>query len=245
MPLNFANFSPQDQGLSQALTQFLQQQILFGHLVPGELLPSQRHLSAALQISRASVREALQQLEQQGVITTRPGGRSQVNNLLSQSWQLGRSGMGSSAQSTLQMLEVRAFLEGESAYYAALRATPEERQALALEYEAMRERSQGQSTLAKAKADLRFHLMIANASHHLLIISFSQLFYEQFFSLIHATLSITLKRYGRYPDGIAAQHEKIHRAIQQGEAQIAREVAREHILYTRGLIEAALKAGPQ
>ncbi len=34
----------------------------------------------------------------------------------------------------------------------------------------------GETTLEKAKEDLRFHMMIAESSHHLLIISFSQLF---------------------------------------------------------------------
>ncbi|MDX2424139.1 MAG: FCD domain-containing protein, partial [Amphritea sp.] len=83
------------------------------------------------------------------------------------------------------------------------------------------------------KEDLRFHMMIAESSHHLLIIAFSQLFYTRFFNAIYGVLSRTLKTSGRYPEGIRAQHGAIHQAIMNRDAEAARRAASEHILYTR------------
>src|SRR4051812_10042957 len=44
-----------------------------GLLAPGERLPSERELARQLEVSRASVREAIGALQVQGVVETRPG----------------------------------------------------------------------------------------------------------------------------------------------------------------------------
>src|SRR3954465_15459763 len=44
-----------------------------GALAPGERLPSERELARVLEVSRASVREAIGALQVQGVVGTRPG----------------------------------------------------------------------------------------------------------------------------------------------------------------------------
>ncbi len=44
-----------------------------GRLAPGERLPSERELARALEVSRASVREALAALQLRGAVETRPG----------------------------------------------------------------------------------------------------------------------------------------------------------------------------
>src|SRR3954452_22017035 len=44
-----------------------------GLYAPGERLPAERELARSLEVSRASVREALAALQVQGVVETRPG----------------------------------------------------------------------------------------------------------------------------------------------------------------------------
>ena len=44
-----------------------------GALAPGERLPSERELARVMEVSRASVREAIGALQVQGVVETRPG----------------------------------------------------------------------------------------------------------------------------------------------------------------------------
>ncbi len=219
-----------------ALRQTLLDYIAQGNLIPGASLPSERSLALRFQMSRNAVREVMQGLQQEGWIEVRQGGRSRCVNRLQSYMEHGQS-IETSLSHQLDVLEARAFLEGETAYFCALRASDQELDALAQEYRAMLQRRKGQSTLLKAKADLTFHMMIAESSHHLLLISYSQLFYERYFNAIHEVLSATLKRYGRYPDGISQQHEKIHQAIQARRPDQARLEAKEHILYTRRLLE--------
>lgn len=56
----------------------LRSQILSGKYGPGERLPSERELSERLGVNRASAREALKQLEQNGMISIRRGGGARV-----------------------------------------------------------------------------------------------------------------------------------------------------------------------
>ena len=52
----------------------LRREILTGQYRIGERMPSERDLAARFKVSRGAVREALSQLEQQGVIEILPGG---------------------------------------------------------------------------------------------------------------------------------------------------------------------------
>jgi len=52
----------------------LRREILTGQYRVGERLPSERDLAARFSVSRGAIREALSQLEQQGIIEIQPGG---------------------------------------------------------------------------------------------------------------------------------------------------------------------------
>lgn len=207
-------------------------------LAPGERLPSERTLAAEQGLSREMVRQATTRLQSGGFVEVSQGRANRVANLVEPHLNLPLEGLGDDLAFQLQVLEVRAFLEGECAWYCATRASKAELSLLADEYSRLYERGQRETTLARAKADLQFHTQIARYSHHLLLVSFSQIFYERYFNAIYGVLSRTLKKFGRYPEGIRGQHADIHRAIQARDAQTARRVARDHILYTRGLLAA-------
>lgn len=219
------------------LTAELRKQIFRGEVLPSSALLSERQLSGLYGVSRSTVRSALNALQQQGLVEVERGKAARCKNLLEPYFDLQFEGFGNNLAAQLQVMEARAMLEGEAAYHAATRATDDELLKIAEEYQSMVDRSRGQTTLAKAKADLRFHMMIAESSHHLLIISFSQMFYSRFFNAIYGVLNRTLKNYGRYPDGISAQHRSINEALQQRDAKKAQDCAREHILYTKRLLE--------
>jgi len=224
--------------LSQYLVNLFEEQLLSGDFLPGQMLPSQRVLSDKYSVSRATVREAVQSLELSGLISTRQGARARCVNLLDPFLDMPKETTTQGINFLLQVMEMRAVLEGEAAFYAAQRATAEQLQKIDAEFQAMRLRSSGTTTLHKAKADLRFHTLIAESSHHLLVISFSQLFYTRYFNAIYSVLDLTLKKFGRYPDRIASQHANIHQAIMQRNQQQARVAATDHILYTRDLLKA-------
>lgn len=221
----------------QQLDGYLRHEIISGSIIPGQALPSQRQLVDEFSVARSSVREVIQQLELDGLISTAHGGRSACQNVMAQYIDMPVEGGGDNLAFQLQVMEARAFLEGEAAFFAALRATDQQLEDIAREFERMQVRSEGLTTLDKAKADLRFHMMIAESSHHVLITSFSQLFYNRYFNAIYGVLNRTLIKFGRYPDGIRLQHELIYQALLKRDAEQAKKMASEHILYTRNLLE--------
>lgn len=221
----------------QQLDRYLRQKIISGNIIPGQALPSQRQLADQFGLARSTVREVIQFLELDGLILTAQGGRSICQNAIAKYIEMPLDGVGDNLVFQLQVMEARAFLEGEAAYFAALRATDQQLIEIEKEFDKMQLRSKGLTTLDKAKADLRFHMMIAESSHHLLITSFSQLFYNRYFNAIYGVLNRTLIKFGRYPDGIRMQHEQIYQALRQRDAEQARKAASEHIIYTRNLLE--------
>ena len=66
--------------LPELAAQTLRQQILSGQLRPGTTLPAERELALTFGINRATVREALSQLERAGLLTRRQGSRAIVND---------------------------------------------------------------------------------------------------------------------------------------------------------------------
>ncbi|MGA1233897.1 MAG: FadR/GntR family transcriptional regulator, partial [Lutimaribacter sp.] len=67
-------FTPvQPEKLSTAVTRQIEKLILRGILRPGERLPSERELSERLGVSRPSLRDAVAELQEKGLLTTKAG----------------------------------------------------------------------------------------------------------------------------------------------------------------------------
>ena len=65
----------------EQIAQQLREEILKGHFQPGERLPPERRLAEDWGVNRASVREGLKSLEQQGLLEIRQGGGATVQHL--------------------------------------------------------------------------------------------------------------------------------------------------------------------
>ncbi|MGL4855350.1 GntR family transcriptional regulator, partial [Plesiomonas sp.] len=110
--------------LSDVIEQQLERLILEGTLSPGQKLPPERELAVQFDVSRPSLREAIQRLEAKGLLLRRQGGGTFVQQQLWQSFSDPLSELLSAhPESQFDLLETRHALEGISAYYAALRGT--------------------------------------------------------------------------------------------------------------------------
>ena len=115
--------------LSDVIEQQLEFLILEGTLRPGEKLPPERELAKQFDVSRPSLREAIQSLEGKGLLLRRQGGGTFVQSNL---WQSVSDPLAElladHPESQFDLLETRHALEGIAAYYAALRGTEEDLQ---------------------------------------------------------------------------------------------------------------------
>ncbi|KAF1030126.1 MAG: Pyruvate dehydrogenase complex repressor [Burkholderia plantarii] len=103
--------------VTDAAVETIRTRIEAGAYPVGSLLPAQRQLSEELEISRASLREALSTLEALGLLTIRPGKGVYVERMhasAAQAWQFAGQ---SSPPDTYQM---RYALEGFAARMVAL-----------------------------------------------------------------------------------------------------------------------------
>mgnify|MGYP006160823045 CR=1 FL=1 len=208
--------------------------------LPGGKLPGQVALMERFDVSRTCLREAIIGLEMKGLVTTRHGSGCYVNNLFEPSFSKPIYGVEfDSAAMQLSVMEMRLVLDGEAAQCACERATDDELAAIDHEYKAMGQRSG--NYLQRAKADLKFHMLIAESSHSLILVSLSQLLYAQFFNAIYGTLhsvagsnSATLSEVSVILSG---QHRAIFEAVMTRDGESAKAAAQEHIRYSISLLQ--------
>ncbi len=115
------------------LSDVIEQQLKFlfeGTLRPGEKLPPERELAKQFDVSRPSLREAIQRLEAKGLLLRRQGAaaflsRAAYGKASAIRWW---SCSPDHPESQYDLLETRHALEGIAAYYAALRSTDEDKE---------------------------------------------------------------------------------------------------------------------
>lgn len=169
--MEFAKIKP--QRLSEAIARQLETMILEGVLKPGEKLPAERELAQQLAVSRPSLREALQKLDNAGLLESRQGGGTFVRNAIASTLTeplvevLARH-----PQAALDFIALRSTLEGMSAADAARRATAEDRAMLTARFQAMVTAHEAPELVGAAEdeADADFHIAIAEASHNIMLL---------------------------------------------------------------------------
>ncbi len=108
-----------NDSLSENLLLQLKTSLYSGDLLPGSALESQRRMSEQLGLSRSTVREAVGQLEAEGYVEVRHGGKTRVRNLLEPWFEMpveGVGALGDNPDFQKQVMDVRAMLEGEAAF---------------------------------------------------------------------------------------------------------------------------------
>ncbi|KAB2883529.1 MAG: GntR family transcriptional regulator [Albidovulum sp.] len=173
---------------------------------PGDRLV-EAELAERFGVSRTPVREALQRLETQSMLTR--DGRSMIVASLDHN-QLA------------ELYVVRAELEGLAARLAAKHATPEEIRVLSEMVEADRTIVDDPAELSRANR--RFHKQIHLASHNRYLV--------QQLDLVHRSMALlastSLAAEGR-GEAALAEHAELVRAIAAGDGEAAQAALRAHI----------------
>src|SRR5690606_585191 len=120
-----------DTRLSDQIARTLQRLIHDRQLKPGDRLPSERALAEQLGVSRPPVREAIRTPAGQGLLTTRRGGGTYLQTDLVNWPETRIQPLAGLLQDDIHyrydVLEARHTLESDTAWYAALRATQQDK----------------------------------------------------------------------------------------------------------------------
>ncbi len=154
--------------LSDVIEQQLEFLILEGTLRPGEKLPPERELAKQFDVSRPSLREAIQRLEAKGLLLRRQGGGTFVQSSLWQSFSDPLVELLSDhPESQFDLLETRHALEGIAAYYAALRSTDEDKDRIRELHHAIELAQESGDLDAESEAVLQYQIAVTEAELHL------------------------------------------------------------------------------
>ncbi|MEW9670877.1 FadR/GntR family transcriptional regulator [Ammoniphilus sp. 3BR4] len=209
--------------LTQEVVNQLAELIMKGAWKPGDRIPSEKELAARFGVGRSTIREALQSLVVIGVLETRAGGRSYVqeptSELLSGAFHWG---LLLSQRNLGDLTEVRMHVEVECAGLAAERRDEQDIRNLLDTYERMASNQENESLFMEY--DNLFHRQVAEAMKNKIYVnlvttiqSLVRLWYPSVYS-IEETHKQTLE-----------EHRMMLEAIQSGNAMEARLTMRNHI----------------
>lgn len=194
-----------------------------GRLTPGERLPGERQLATMMGVSRVSIRAALQQLKEQGLLSAVQGGGTR---LLASGRELepDPSRLRIDADNVHDLIAIRSILEVWAARRAAERATAQ--QIADLEDALQQTGDRG------AQDDFRFHQAIARASGSQMY----QHLIERLRDTLEAALDYERNAILRSPEeaeAVAAQHGAIVDAIRDRDPAAAAAAAQSHLDFLR------------
>jgi GntR family transcriptional repressor for pyruvate dehydrogenase complex len=215
--------------LSEKVAFQLKKAIAEGVFKVGDRIPPERELARQMGVSRPSVREAIQQLELQGILETVHGGGSIVRNIAEQEIQKPiEILLGHDRRKVVELTEVRAFMETWAARRAAENRTKEELQRMQNCLEEMeRDLEKGR---IRPEVDVQFHTEIAAAANNTIFLHVLSSIYQ----LI--TYSIRLHREEVFltresQKKIFNHHLRVFKAIQKRDPLAAEAAMNEHLQF--------------
>jgi DNA-binding FadR family transcriptional regulator len=197
-----------------------------GVLKPGDQLPSERELSEELQVSRGTVREAVQFLQALGLLEIRHGSGTFVRlatdpSALRDEW---REWTIRHAERIHDLLEIRKALEPFAAELAAKRAGENDVAAMEEALEEMQPAVDSPDVTALIQADLAFHHALCAAAGNAALSEFADALGEQLVRERGTIWNLP----GR-PARSLVEHRAIFEAVRAGDKRRARKAVLDHL----------------
>jgi DNA-binding FadR family transcriptional regulator len=201
------------------------EQIASGTLRPGDKLPSENQLCRLFNVSRPVVRQALVRLQADGLVATRKGLGTVVQN--SPPEGLTRFSQPSDVAHMLRCLELRLAVEGQAAAWAATRHTALELRRIGKALEMLE--AQVIDGSITAAADFAFHQSVAAASGNILFEQVLQSLDEAIRRGMVIALGLTRERSPERAQRVIDEHRAIYEAISRRDGQGAELAMRYHL----------------
>lgn len=217
--------------LADVIETRLENMILEGSLELGEKLLPERELAKQFDVSRPSLREAIQRLESKGLLTRRQGGGTYVKEELREQltdplFEL----INSHPESKYDLLEFRYAIEGFSAYHAALRGTAEDFNHIKTSFAEIDAANKAGDLEAEIESVAKFYLAVIEASHNVVVLHLAR----GIKPLLQKNISDNVKQLYLYPE--VAKKIQEHRlqlveAILSKQPMKAKEASDQHLNY--------------
>ena len=221
--------------ISDQVFEQIQDLIYKGQIKPGEQLMPERELAETLNVSRNSVREAINKLIERKLIENRQGMGTFVRRPEADQQDNPLNTVLGDDISAQELLEFRLGLECNAAVLAARKATSED--IVYLDSVIRDMRLMVKEGVMGHEEDVRFHMGIAYASKNRVQIHMMKRFYDLLYYGIWKSHTYLYQERPNL-ESILGQHETILEAIRNHDTQMAYDVMREHIKFVMEFLAA-------
>jgi GntR family transcriptional repressor for pyruvate dehydrogenase complex len=198
-------------------------------LQPGDRLPNEKELERKLNVSRSTIRAAMNSLKTRGVVDIRQGSGTFIAEMVGVGEDpLGLSFKYDHKKALTELLELRFILEPAIAGISAQRASKEDAK------EIMHLADEVENAIIKGMDytdfDAEFHYKIAKSTGNELVMVLIP-------EIVKGIKVLAVATHGRIAKQTIETHRKIAIAIRDKNAQAARDAATEHLRYNQTIIE--------
>ena len=217
----------------------IEDMIVAGILKEGHRLPSERDLAEALAVSRPKLREALQSLENRGLVITRHGEGTFIAPLTGKAMLPALLALyGRHEPAFFDYLEYRREQEGFAARLAAARATEADKKRIKSILQELQRAWEKDDSKASREADFQLHGAIVDASQNATLIHMMSSIYDLTQQSVFYNRDF-LKSIDGTGEQLLQQHLELGRAVLDGDSERAEKAAVDHIDF----VEQSFRAG--
>ncbi len=228
--------------LSSAVVRQIELLILRGILRPGERLPSERDLSEMLGVSRPSLRDAVAELQERGLLSARAGAGIFVADVLGSAFAPALVELfATHDEAVFDYLSFRRDMEGLTAERAATHGTETDLKVVASVFAKMEAAHQKRNPADEARLDAEFHMAIIEASHNVVMLHMMRSMFELLREGVFYNRQVMFKQ-RTTRSALLDQHRAINDAIQARDPQAARTAVEAHLNYVEAALFAQQKA---
>ena len=228
--------------LSQTVVRQVELLILRGILRPGERLPAERELSERLGVSRPSLRDALAELQDRGLLVSRPGAGVFVADVLGSAFSPALVDLfATHDDAVFDYIAFRRDLEALAAERAARLGTESDLKVIATIFAKMEAAHQKRDPTDEAQLDAEFHMAIIEASHNIVMLHMMRSMFDLLRQGVFYNRQMMFKnRMTR--ENLLDQHRAIHTAIQNRDEPAARAAVSVHLDYVEQSLTDQIRA---
>jgi len=222
--------------ISQSVVRQIEQLILRGILKPGERLPSERELSERLGVSRPSLREALAELQETGLLTSKAGAGVFVGDVLGSAFSETLVRLFSNHdEAVFDYIAFRRDMEGLAAERAAEYGTDTDLEVIDTIFKKMESAHTKRNPTEESGLDADFHLSIIEASHNVIMLHMMRSMYQLLREGVFYNRQIMFKQ-RTTRDQLLDQHRAINVALQARDAAGARAAVEAHLSFVENAL---------
>lgn len=223
---------------ASAVVRQVEELILRGVLQAGNRLPPERELAERLGVSRPSLRDAIAQLQETGLLTAKPGAGVYVADVLGSVFSPALTALfARHEEAVMDTLSFRRDMEGLAAERAARLGSDTDLAVISAVFAKMEAAHDARRAQDEAALDAQFHMSIIEASHNVVMLHMMRSMYEMLRGGVFYNRQLMFRQQTTRAM-LLEQHRAIHDAVLVRDGAAARAAVEAHLNFVeRALLD--------